>query len=139
MRRWLQQRYSYDADSTRSSGILRHGTGISRISGSVRFLQSLSDASTPSYCLPCESICNVAAVGISSCSCSCLVLTLSNSTRVCYTLSTDMENTPTSSSVAGRPASNAARSCLTCAKAKAKCVRQSGQQICERCDRVLLR
>merc|ERR1711939_1289990 len=29
-----------------------------------------------------------------------------------------------------------ARSCVTCSKAKAKCVRQSGNEACERCSRL---
>ena len=32
--------------------------------------------------------------------------------------------------------SNSTRSCITCAKAKAKCVREPGKQICERCARL---
>ena len=33
----------------------------------------------------------------------------------------------------GMDSKAAARSCTTCSKAKAKCVRRPGQEICERC------
>lgn len=38
-----------------------------------------------------------------------------------------------STTAAGMDAKSAARSCTTCSKAKAKCVRRPGQAICERC------